>query len=126
MDHGVSYERNDKDLAIVKAMVVLGHNQENISRYLDISDDTLRLHYAKEIANAKNEAELTLLARFTQFMNSEDENIALNASKFVAGRRFKWIEDKGVDTDAQKSIFDAIVEAAAAQLLAKKEKEHEY
>lgn len=126
MDSGINYHRNDKDREVIKAMVTLGYKQEAIARYLDMDDDTLRKHYLPELTRAKSEAELNLFAKMTQFLHSDDEAIGLNAGKFLASRRFGWKEDKGVDTDAQQSIFDAIVQAAAAQLLAKKEKEHEY
>jgi len=126
MDQGIEYIRNDKHAGIVKAFTVLGRDHRTIAKYLELDDDTLRKYYAVELATAKDEAELNLFAKMTQFLNSDDEAIGLNAGKFLASRRFGWKEDKSVDTEATQTIFDAVVQAAAAQLLAKKEKENDH
>lgn len=112
--------------AHVKALAMCGRNHADIALSLDIHQETLVKHFEEELKTNVLFLESTASERMMQALKSEDDRVAVDAAKFLLRMKCKWKEDKSVDSDAQQSIFDAIVQAAAAQLLAKKEKEHEY
>lgn len=112
--------------AHVRALAMCGRNQNDIALSLSIDPGTLAIHFEDELKTNVLFLESTASERMMQALKSEDDRVAVDAAKFLLRMKCKWKEDKSVDADAQQSIFDAIVQAAAAQLLAKKEKENEY
>lgn len=122
---GLEYRPTDAHRAHVKALAMCGRTQEDIALSLGIHHETLTIHFSDELKTNVMFLEATASARMFEAMKSDDERVATDAAKFLLRMKCKWKEDKSIDSDVGLTLLDALLETRAAQLLAKKEKEHD-
>jgi hypothetical protein len=78
----------------VKAMAAYGISQADIGRVIGIHDETLRLHYAEEIATAAAEANAKVAQSLFQ-MATSGKNVA--AAIFWMKTRARWKEVQALE-----------------------------
>lgn len=81
------YEPTDTNRAEVKALVSFGNTQIEIAKYLNISDETLRIHYRRELDTAAIQANAAVARRLYQKAVEQDD---LSAQIFWLKTRGRW------------------------------------
>lgn len=85
----MTYDPNDKDRAVVRAMAGYGVPQHDIAKVLHIHDDTLRKYYHQELATA--ETETSAQVAHSLFLNATQHN-NVAAQIFWLKTRARWKE----------------------------------
>lgn len=103
MPHGVQHEPTDETRAQVYALSSFGVTQDEIGRFLGVSDDTLRKYYSLEIDRAKTDRNAEVAAFLFRSANgstlSEGASYSdcLKAAMFWLKTRAQWRETQHLD-----------------------------
>lgn len=85
---GVAHKPDDESRRIVKMLSAVGTRHEDIASKLDITDDTLRKHYRKELDEGRIEAN----ASVAQTLFQQAKNGNTTAAIFWLKTRAQWRE----------------------------------
>jgi len=88
MGSGNPYQANDENRKIVKMLSAVGTRYEDIATKLEITDDTLRKHYRKELDEGRIEAN----ASVAQTLYQQAKNGNTTAAIFWLKTRAQWRE----------------------------------
>lgn len=86
---GVAHKPDDESRRIVKMLSAVGTRHEDIASKLDITDDTLRKHYRKELDEGRIEAN----ASVAQTLFQQAKNGNTTAAIFWLKTRAQWREN---------------------------------
>lgn len=103
----IQHEPNDKIRAKVSALTSFGITQEEISKYLEISVETLKKYYQYELDNSQLDANAQVAAKlFKKATKNED----LSAIIFWLKTRARWRTADKDDDRKKDSIIEALLE----------------
>ena len=107
---GVEHKPDDESRKIVKMLSAMGTRHEDIGSKLDITDDTLRKHYRKELDEGRIEAN----ASVAQTLYQQAKNGNTTAAIFWLKTRAQWRENDRLEvTGADGAPFKMIVSWAS-------------
>lgn len=89
MGSGVYHKPNEENRKLVKTLSAVGTRYEDIAAKLDITDDTLRKHYRKELDEGRIEAN----ASVAQTLFQQAKNGNTTAAIFWLKTRAQWREN---------------------------------
>lgn len=72
MAQGKRHEPTSETRAQVEALAAFGLSQERIARFLGITDDTLRVHYATELEDGRDQADFRVYKTAARLAESGD------------------------------------------------------
>jgi len=101
------HEPTDKTRAEVAALVSFGHTQDEISKHIGISDETLRLYYRHELDTALTRANARVANRL--YSKAVDEG-DIKALIFWLKTRARWREKDRSDDDKLEQLADKIID----------------
>lgn len=110
----------DETRAQVFALSSFGVTQDDIGRFIGVSDDTLRKHYAAELERAKVDRNAEVAAFLFRSANGStlDQGASysdcLKAAMFWLKTRAQWRETNGLDhTSSDGSMKPTVIELVA-------------
>jgi predicted ArsR family transcriptional regulator len=107
---GVAHKPNDENRKIVKMLSAVGTRHEDIATKLDITDDTLRKHYRKELDEGRIEAN----ASVAQTLYQQAKNGNTTAAIFWLKTRAQWRENDRLEvTGADGAPMQMVVSWAS-------------
>lgn len=110
----IAYKPNPKDRAIVRSMASFGIPHDDIAEVLDISDETMRKYYPRELKSAASQANAKV-AKTLFAMAVSGKNTA--ATCFWLKTRAGWrevqrVEQRNVDADGNDRDIEITVKYA--------------
>ncbi len=123
MDRGVRYEPNEKDRVIACEWSRCGVLRKRIAARLGISENTLDIHYSREMNIARGELHVECANNMYNLAHSDDEKIAKGANEYILSKICRL--DTAVLEDVDHSALLGLKQALDS-LVIKKEQEHEY
>lgn len=119
MPNPTPHEPTEKTRGEVKLLSSFGHNQAEISNYLDIDEKTLRKYYRRELDTASMEANAQVAKRLFHKAVVQDD---LTAQMFWLKTRARWRERDQEDTTPAQCLDE--VRELRKDLLNKNEREY--
>lgn len=97
-----AHEPTPQTRTLAMLAVAVGYTQEQIARTLKISEPTLRKHYAVELAEGAEQANLKVAGNlFRIATQTVDNKAALTAAIFWMKTRMKWRDNTPITADAE-------------------------
>ena len=87
MDVGINYRPKESEREVVKALVGFGESQRSIAKYLDMSTDTLKKYFERELAIGKLALKKTCAMRLYECVtdpNAQDKDRNRSAEWLLA------------------------------------------
>lgn len=103
------HEPTSETKAIVKALTAFGRTQDDIAKYLGISDETLAKYYRYEMDSAKTGAVFEVGKRLMDKIEEGD----FNAIKFYLCTQGRWTIAKEKEDDTQATVIEMLLQQLA-------------
>lgn len=99
-----AYERNEKDLGQVVALITFGFGVERIAEYLKMDKAVLRRAYSHEIEHSRTQLAGVAMTKVVKALN-DDQEWAIKFVMSSLGRNYGWGPDAG---DTGKTVQEML------------------